>query len=194
MTLRQDAAALSSTSIRRLLLQLGVCSAVAASLGGGCDSSGNGPMDPGGEPNDPVVVQPTATVEIGYTDQKTGAYATIGDGAVMPLFTMFQGGSHIFVTFRATGFPTAGDGTTPITLRQRIVETDTGEVLAAEITQNVRLQPLGDGRAELPSRFIFLDGLPDVLDGEMISLSFTLTSALNASYQVEVAQTMVVRQ
>src|SRR5262245_52431345 len=61
---------------------------------------------------------PAPTAELGYTDPITDAFAPVPNGATMPLFTGGQGGSHIYATLRATGFPTAEDGSASIQVAQ----------------------------------------------------------------------------
>ncbi len=134
---------------------------------------------------------PMLAAELGFTDDETLAYTRIEDGGVMPLFTGGQGGSHIFATLRATGFPTEADGTAQIRIRQRVTLESDGRVLN-EFSQIVPFQPAPDGSVEVRSRFVFLDAFPRDIDGETILVDFTLTSAVDETVTAQILQTLLV--
>ena len=135
------------------------------------------------------VTSPKPKVEIGFTDLDSGTYRVITDGQVMPLFTAFQGGSHILVTLRATGFPHA-EGGTDVEVAQTVTLLDTGDVLN-EFTQVLPFAAIEESRMERESRFVFLDALPKDIDGQTVMLSFTLTAQEDHSIVAGVNQTVV---
>lgn len=140
-----------------------------------------------GEPNQP---SEPASAELGFTDFESGAYARVSDGGVMPLFTGGQGGSHIFATLRARGFPAAENGIARIQLAEVVTRADTSEVLH-DFTQTIDFAPRDDGAVEVTSRFVFLDALPDDLDGTAATVRFVLTSADDAAIGAAIEQTIV---
>lgn len=148
---------------------------------GGCPEPGND-----GGNADPT----PAAFEIGYTDESTGTYSIVRGGEIMPLFTGGQGGSHIYATLRATGFPAKADGTADVLLVERVTATATGAVLH-DFQQRVNLRPLAGGTFELRSRFVFLDALPEVIDGVQARLEFSLTSELDPSRTASVTQVVI---
>jgi hypothetical protein len=115
--------------------------------------------------------QPQA--ELGYTDQTSGAYQPVGDGAAMPLFTLGQGGGHLFLTFRLTGFPPPESG--PVTIGYEFHFQSDG-MLLNEFSQMVAAEDIGDGVQEIPRRFVFLNAFPEVLDGQIVTADITLTA------------------
>lgn len=161
---------------------------VSAALGWALASAGC-PPPAGDDPNDGTNELPPS-VEIGYIDEVAGTYRRVGEGEVMPLYVGFQGGSHIFVTLRATGFPTDQDGKASIVITERVTRTGTPVVLS-DFSQTVLFSLNGDGVLELPSRFVFLDSpTADINDTDAV-LSFTL--ALESDPQVAAQVTQVVR-
>ena len=135
------------------------------------------------------VASPDPQVEVGFTDLDSGTYRVITDGQVMPLFTAFQGGSHILVTLRATGFPHA-EGGTDVEVAQTVTLLDTGDVLN-EFTQVLPFAAIEESRIERESRFVFLDALPKDIDGQTVMLSFTLTAQEDHSIVAGINQTVV---
>lgn len=55
----------------------------------------------------------------------------------------------------------------------------------------VDFAPRDDGAVEVTSRFVFLDALPDDLDGATAAVRFVLTSAEDAAITAAVEQTIV---
>jgi hypothetical protein len=146
---------------------------------GGCPQSGG--IDESGQP-----VPPSA--ELGYTDAVAGVFVAVADGGVMPLYTGGQGGSHIFVTIRAQGFPTDAVGNATIVVDEAVTLVDSGQVLH-DFAQTVGFSRT-DGAVEIQNRFVFLDALPDNLDGQRATLDFTLSSAGGEGVQANVTQTV----
>lgn len=132
---------------------------------------------------------PEPRVELGFTDLDSGAYRAIADGQVMPLFTAFQGGSHIYVTLRATGFPHS-EGGTDVEVAQTVTLLDTGVVLN-EFSQVLPFAEIEESRIERESRFIFLDAFQANIDGQTVILSFTLTAQEDDSIVAGITQTVV---
>jgi hypothetical protein len=141
----------------------------------------------GGDPNVP---SEPASAELGFTDFESGAYARVSDGGVMPLFTGGQGGSHIFATLRARGFPAGENGIVRIALAEIVTRADTSEVLH-DFTQTIDFAPRDDGAVEVTSRFVFLDALPDDLDGVTTAVRFVLTSAEDSAITTTIEQMIV---
>ncbi len=131
-------------------------------------------------------------VEIGFTDLDSGTYRVITDGQVMPLFTAFQGGSHIYVTLRATGFPYS-EGGTDVEVAQTVTLLETGDVLN-EFSQVLPFAEIEESRIERESRFIFLDALQSDIDGQTVMLSFTLTAREDDSIVAGINQTVVLER
>ena len=136
------------------------------------------------------VASPDPQVEFGFTDSDNGTYRVITDGQVMPLFTAFQGVSHILVTLRETGFPHAEDGTVNVVVAQIVTLLDTGDVLN-EFTQTIPFTEIEESRIERESRFVFLDALPEDIDGQTVMLSFTLTAQEDHSIVAGITQRVV---
>ena len=136
--------------------------------------------------NDP---DPVPTAELGYTDLTTDAYSPVPNGATMPLYTGGQGGSHIYATLRATGFPAGGDGTVSIQLAQTATRVSNGTLLH-DFAQPVVFVPLGDGQFEVKSRFVFLDALPADLDGQAVHFVFVLTATDQPDKTVRIDETL----
>ena len=136
------------------------------------------------------VASPDPQVEVGFTDLDSGTYRVITDGQVMPLFTAFQGGSHIFVTLRAAGFPHTEDGTVDVVVAQIVTRLDSGDVLN-EFIQTIPFTAIEESRIERESRFVFLDATPEDLDGQTVMLSFTLTEPEDGSIFASITQTVV---
>ena len=139
------------------------------------------------------VASPDTQVEIGFTDLDSGTYRVITDGQVMPLFTAFQGGSHIFVTLRATGFPDTEDGAVNVVVAQIVTRLDSGDVLN-EFTQTIPFTEIDESRIERESRFVFLDATPEDIDGQTVMLSFTLTAQEDDSIVAGITQTVVLER
>jgi hypothetical protein len=133
-----------------------------------------------------------ATAELGYTDIEDSTYLTVGNGATMPLFTGGQGGSHIFATVRATGFPLTPEGKAVIQLAQRVTMPAGGMVLH-DFTQTVTFEPIGSGMFEIASRFVFLDALPADLQGKTANVSFVLTSLDDPATAAQIDQTVLLQ-
>ncbi len=132
------------------------------------------------------------TVEIGFTDLESGTYRVITDGQVMPLFTGLQGGIHILVTLRATGFPISEDGTVDVRVTQVLTLVQTGDVLNDfPDTIPIEFTEIEENRIERESRFIFLDALLGDIDGQTVMLSFTLTAPEDDSIFASITQTVV---
>lgn len=131
-----------------------------------------------------------ATAVLGFTNPTTNAFQVIGPGESMPLFTGGQGGSHLFVTMRATGFPRSADGTTSIRVAQFVELGSTGQELH-NFEQAIRFEPLSDDTSEVVSRFVFLDAVPSTLDGELANLEFELISSTDDQVSVTIVQTVV---
>ena len=135
------------------------------------------------------VASPELRVELGFTDLDSGAYRVITDGQVMPLFTAFQGGSHIYVTLCATGFPYS-EGGTDVEVAQTVTLLETGDVLN-EFSQVLPFAEIEESRIERESRFIFLDAVRADIDGQTVMLSFTLTAQEDDSIVAGITQTVV---
>lgn len=131
-----------------------------------------------------------ATAVLGFTNPTTTAFQVIGHGETMPLFTGGQGGSHLFVTIRATGFPRSADDSATIRVAQFVELGATGQELH-NFEQAVRFAPLSDDTSEVASRFVFLDAVPSSLDGELANLAFELTSTTDDQVSVTIMQTVV---
>ncbi len=148
---------------------------LALGFGGDCQN-GMDPMEP--------------TAELGYTDPADDSYVAVPDGATMPLFTGGQGGSHIFATVRASGFPTASDGKATIQLAQSVTLSGSGEVLH-DFTQTVTFEPIGNGVFEIAERFVFLDAVPVDLHGRNAGIDFVLTSLEEPDMTARISQTVL---
>lgn len=131
----------------------------------------------------------SSAAEIGYTDP-AGVYQEIKDGDNMPLFNMNQGGSHLYVTVRATGFPPPMEGVVGITLRQRVEVPELMEV-PHDFTANLPFTPIEDGRIEFPRRFVFFAIRPFELDGKDAVVTFTLTAFDDPTISVVVERMVV---
>lgn len=140
------------------------------------------------DPNDAL---PAPTVEIGFTDDVTGVYTPIADGGEIPLFSGLQGGRHIFVTFRATGFEAVG-GSAAVELQEFITSADGADVLS-DITGERTFTDIGGGVVELRSWFIFLAAPPAELENATAVLRFTLVDPTDASRQTEITRTLLLR-
>ncbi len=139
------------------------------------------------------VTSPEPRIEIGFTELDSGAYRVITDGQVMPLFTAFQGGSHIYVTLRALGFPYSEGGTVDVEVAQIVTLLDTGAVLN-EFTQTIEFTEIEESRIERESRFVFLEAVQADLDGQTVTLSFTLTAQEDDSIVAGINQTVVLER
>ncbi len=131
---------------------------------------------------------PMVSAELGVTTD--GAFQALGDNGAMPLFTALQGGSHMFVTIRTGGFPVESDGSAAIVLGEQVTVVSTGEVVH-DFTQTVSFAALDGGRHELAERFVFLDALPDELDGATVRVVLTLTSESDARATTTVDQALL---
>jgi len=155
-----------------------------ASLLAGCPAA---PVDDGGNDNLP----PTGlTVEIGYTDETGLNYQVIPDGGVMPLFTIGQGGSHMFATLRATGFPVDEFGTANINLDE-FVTLGPDQRVIHNLSEPVTFFSIADDGVEVQSRRIVFDALPTEVDGQLISVEFTLTSVADPTINARITQTLL---
>lgn len=152
-------------------------------LSNGCTT---GPVD--GPPPPPP--PPAVTAELGYTDQLTGAYNRVGEGEVMPLFTAGQGGSHFFATYRVTGFPVEADGSAEILVDQFVMLAETGSVLH-DFDQPVLFQTNAAEILEVPSRLVFLNGLPFFLNEQVVNVDFTLTSVADPKVSARIQQSVM---
>jgi len=170
-----------------------------ASPDDGTDNGNNDPdvppdngEDPGTDPGDGGGTDdpPPVKAELGYTDQETGIYTPVGDGEVMPLFSSGQGGSHIFATLRATGFPTAEDGGADIALVEDIRLASSG-ISVHDFSEIVRFETTPDGHLEAASIFMFLQILPFIADGQTVDVAISLTSAEDMEVTAQIAQTVV---
>ncbi len=132
-------------------------------------------------------MEPTA--ELGYTDLDNNTFTPVPDGATMPLFTGGQGGSHIFATVRASGFPAGEDGKATIQLAQNVTLSDSGAVLH-DFTQTVSFEPIGGGLFEIASRFVFLDAVPTDLHGQNADIDFVLQSLDQPEITAQINQTV----
>lgn len=151
-------------------------------------------MAMGGECQNGVEPIPTdTTAELGFTSLVSQAYTTVPDGGTMPLFTGGQGGSHIFATLRITGFSANVNGTVDIELTQTVTRTSDGTLLHPEFLQAVEFAPIGNDVFELPSRFVFLDALPEDLDMQSVEIEFRLRAAAQPSVSAEVQQTVILQ-
>jgi hypothetical protein len=131
------------------------------------------------------------SVEFGFTDDN-GVFTAVGDDEVMPLFTSGQGGSHFFVTLRTTHFPLEDNGDALISMDENVTLESDGRVLH-NLEQVVRFVPGANGVAEVQSRFVFLDALPNELDGQTAAIDFVLTSAEDPQASVRVTQSVVMQ-
>lgn len=168
---------LASIHARRAARLAASCVLAPLAIAGSCAPPADAPLGP-------------ATVEFGFTDESGGEFVPVADGEVMPLFTGGQGGSHIFVTLRAGGFPLDRENKAGIVVAEVVSLSESGEVLH-DFTQTVAFNDAGDGRVEIRSRFVFLDALPENLDGRTARIDFTLTSAEDPSITARVQQSVV---
>ena len=146
---------------------------------------GDMPMDDPGEP--------APAVEFGYTDDVTEAYVPVAAGEVMPLYQGFQGGSHIFVTLRATGFEPDESGQVAMVLSQRVTVNDGARVLS-DFPQEISFSEVADGVVELRSRFIFLDSVTSDIEGATALITFALVDAADPNRIARIEQTVVLRR
>lgn len=130
-----------------------------------------------------------ATVEVGFTDADTSEYTALADGDTMPLFTALQGGSHIFTTLRAEGFTPRDDGRVRVELVERVRVVATNE-LVHDLTTTAILSPIGDDVFEGASIFMFLNALPEDLDGQLVAVEFTLTAEDDDDRSAMIQQTL----
>ncbi len=136
-------------------------------------------------------------LEIGYTNSATGGYRVIGEGGIMPLFTAGQGGGHVFVTLRLTGFGPPMDGIVGAIVSQRVVLVEEGGIqVLHDFTQSGALpfretEP-GSGVYELMSRFVFLDVVPTFIDRRPLLFTFTATQFDNAAITATLEQNIIV--
>lgn len=166
----------ASVDNRRAAYLAAVCVMLPLTLAGSCVPSNDETTGP-------------AAVEFGFTDEGSGDFVPVAEGEVMPLFTGGQGGSHIFVTLRASGFPIDSDGKAGIVVAEIVSLADSGVVLH-DFTQTVAFNEIGNGQAEIRSRFVFLDALPEDLDQKTAIVDFTLSSAADPSIRAQVSQTI----
>lgn len=153
-----------------------------AALFGGCPS-----QPPASDDGSTDATPAARVVEVGYTALGDGTYHKVASGEPIPMYTALQGGSHIYVTLRVSGFPEPVNQQLKVKLVQRVTLNGTGAVLN-DFAQTVTFHQLADGRVELRSRFVFLSELPENLDGRMADLSFTLTAEPDPTAVAEVAQ------
>lgn len=139
---------------------------------------------------DPMVGPLSA--DFGFTDEADDSYTSVGQGEVMPLFAGFQGGSHVFVTLRASGFPTDSAGKASIRLAQRVARAGSGVALS-EFSQDVMFERNAEGVLELADRFIFLDAATPDIDETDAVMTFTLTSISNPAMTTTVTRTVRLR-
>jgi hypothetical protein len=131
------------------------------------------------------------TVEFGFTDADTLSFVPVLEGETMPLFSSGQGGSHIFVTLRVTGFPVAPQGITEILIDEKITR-EFDQFVLHDFEQVVSFTPSPDGPLEVQSRFVFLDSIPREVDGQSVFVEFTLTSTMDDSVSVNVSRSIIV--
>jgi hypothetical protein len=142
-------------------------------LSGGCPPVEMDPNAGGGQ--DMTDETPDPSVELGFTEALSDTYTRVGPDEVMPFFTSGQGGSHIFATIRATGFPIDDAGMSSIALTEIVVLSDTGQELH-NFTQTVAFEQVAGDMVEVASRFVFLSALPRDLEGRLASVTLTLVS------------------
>ena len=174
--------ALLGTVVTTVMLAIG-CIPPPPVSDGGADCALDATCDQGQVPS------PAPQVEIGFTDSTDDTYKVVDNGGAMPLFTALQGGSHIFVTLRAAGFPNATGGEASVVLAQRVTLLN-GDLLH-DFTQITRFTEIDGGFIELESRFVFLDALPEDIDGQTAILSFTLTAVEDESVVADLTQNVV---
>lgn len=158
--------------------------AVAAGQLGGC-------MAPASDPNDPGAV--AAMVELGYTDPQSDAYRKVCHDEVMPFFAGSQGGSHLFATIRATGFPVDEEGVSSIVLTETVIHSDTGQELH-RFTERVKFRLIDETTVEVESRFIFLASAPRPLDGGSADITLTLVADGDSTRRANLEQRILLQR
>ncbi|MCB9851010.1 MAG: hypothetical protein H6817_09950 [Phycisphaerales bacterium] len=153
---------------------------------GGPNPDGDGDMNSNGP--DPV---DSKVVEIGYTDLDSEVYAALGEGATMPLFTAFQGGSHVYVTIRARGFPMDAGDATDLSLEEIIRVVATDEIIH-QFSQVVSFSAIDADTLEVASRFMFLNATPDELDGATVRVELHI-AAIGVDSSKDFAQSVLLQ-
>jgi len=138
--------------------------------------------------NQPVA----ASAEIGYTDEGGVSYTPVSDGEVMPLFTSGQGGSHMFAVIRAAGFPVDESGNAEVTLHQYATLAPDA-IVVHDFTQVVTFSRLDNGQITTPERIVIFNALPEDVDGQLITITFNLTSVADPTITTTLQQTLLMQ-
>ena len=99
-------------------------------------------------------------------------YGCLRDGDTLPVFFGFQGGIHLFVTIRGTGFPP--DAAVGVTRSGVMV--DNGDIAVSLYTVNNVFTDIGDGLDQVLNLFTGLFMAPGNAHGRLADLTFTVTN------------------
>ena len=98
-------------------------------------------------------------------------YQCLNDGDMLSVFTSGQGGIHLFVSIRGTGFPPD----VSIGITRSGVMVDNGDIAVYAYTQNELFTDIGDGVDQKLNYLVGLFMAPGYADGRLADLTFTVT-------------------
>ena len=110
-----------------------------------------------------------SAIELGYAFNVP--YACLSDGDTLPVSFGIQGGIHLYVTIRGTGFPPNAH----VTITRSGVMVDNGDIAVSLYTFNVLFSDIGDGLDQRLNFFVGLFMEPGTADGRLADLTFTVT-------------------
>ncbi len=109
-------------------------------------------------------------IELGFAYEVP--YGCLSDGDTLSVFFGDQGGIHLLVTIRGTGFPPG----VAVGITRSGVMVDNGDIAVGLWTQNTLFADIGDGLDQKLNLFVGLFMAPGTADGRLADLTFTVTN------------------